>query len=67
MRAEPYIEFLCEREELMRHKWVMSEKAGKDVGFEAALVDWAFNHRSEWRKQCNHVIGVDERRPGKLV
>ncbi|MDH4476084.1 MAG: hypothetical protein QE274_06385 [Verrucomicrobiaceae bacterium] len=43
----------------------MSEKAGKDVGSEAALVDWAFNHRSEWRKQRNLVIGVDERRPGK--
>ena len=65
MPAEPHIEFLCEREELMRHKWVMSEKAGKDVGFEAALVDWAFNHRSEWRKQRNLVIGADERKPGK--
>lgn len=43
----------------------MSEKAGKDVGFEAALVDWAFNHRSEWRKQRNLVIGADERKPGK--
>jgi hypothetical protein len=65
MPAEPYTEFLCEREELMRHKWVMSEKAGKDVGFEAALVDWAFNHRSEWRKQRNLVTGVDGRKPGK--
>ena len=65
MPAEPYTEFLREREELMRHKWVMSEKAGKDVGFEAALVDWAFNHRSEWRKQRNLVTRVDERKLGK--
>ena len=45
-----YQEFLAEREELLRHKWIMSEQAGVDVGFEAALADWAQIHRANWRR-----------------
>ena len=46
-----YREFLAEREEIMRHKWLESEKAGADIGFEEALTDWRGNHRSQWRKR----------------
>jgi hypothetical protein len=46
-----YREFLADREDLMRHKWLMSEKAGRDVGLEAALLDWADHHRVAMRKQ----------------
>ena len=41
-----YREFLAEREEIMRHKWLESEKAGSDIGFEEALTNWMVNHRS---------------------
>ena len=34
-----YKEFLAEREEILRHKWIESEKAGHDIGFEKALLD----------------------------
>jgi hypothetical protein len=44
-----YKQFLKEREEILKHKWLESEKAGKDVGFEWALLDWNFNHRTNWR------------------
>ncbi len=44
-----YREFLAERGEILRHKWIESEKAGKDIGFEAALTDWMIHHRSNWR------------------
>lgn len=44
-----YQEFLKEREEILKHKWIESEKAGHDVGFEWALLDWNFNYRSNWR------------------
>ena len=46
-----YREFLAEREEIMRHKWLESEKAGSDIGFEEALTNWMVNHRSQWRKR----------------
>lgn len=45
-----YKEFLREREEILKHKWCMSEKEGKDVGFERALLDWNIKHRTDWRK-----------------
>ncbi len=45
-----YAEFLAERDEILRHKWLLSEKAGGDVGFEHALIDWARHHRREWRR-----------------
>lgn len=44
-----YREFLAEREEILRHKWIESEKAGRDVGFERALLDWTKRHRADWR------------------
>jgi len=45
-----YREFQAEREEILRHKWIESEKAGRDIGFERALTDWIIRHRSKWRK-----------------
>ena len=46
-----YKEFLAERAEILRHKWIESEKAGKDIGFEKALLDWIVKHRSNWRER----------------
>jgi hypothetical protein len=45
-----YQEFLAERHEILRHKWLESEKAGRDIGFERALLDWIRKHRSAWRE-----------------
>ncbi|HXF10648.1 MAG TPA: DUF4032 domain-containing protein [Desulfuromonadaceae bacterium] len=45
-----YREFQAEREEILRHKWLESEKAGRDIGFEQALTDWIIKHRAAWRK-----------------
>ena len=45
-----YREFQLEREEILRHKWYESEKAGYDIGFERALADWVVKHRSKWRR-----------------
>ncbi len=44
-----YREFQAEREEILKHKWIESEKAGYDIGFERALTDWILKHRSKWR------------------
>lgn len=48
-RSSLYQEFLAEREEILRHKWLESEKQGKDIGFERALLDWIRKHRANWR------------------
>ena len=46
--TEPYEAFLAAREEVMKLKWIASEKAGHDVGMEAALLEWA---RAEGEKK----------------
>jgi len=43
-----YKELLAERDEILRHKWIESEKAGCDIGFERALMDWIVKYRSVW-------------------
>lgn len=54
-----YQEFLAEREEILRHKWLESERLGYDIGFERALLDWIRKHREGWRSarrsQIQHV------------
>ena len=49
-KSNLYREFQAEREEILKHKWIESEKAGRDIGFEQALTDWILRHRSKWRK-----------------
>ena len=36
-----------EREEMLRHKWIESEKAGYDLG-ERALIDWVEKHSKKF-------------------
>jgi hypothetical protein len=59
-----YQEFLAEREEILRHKWLESERLGYDIGFERALLDWIRKHRDAWRsarrrelQQCSPAEG----------
>ena len=53
-RSSLYQEFLAERDEILRHKWIESEKKGKDIGFERALLDWIRKHRQKWR--CDRIV-----------
>lgn len=55
--SKVYREFQAEREEILKHKWIESEKAGYDIGFERALTDWIVKHRSRWRKARQMVAG----------
>jgi hypothetical protein len=51
-----YREFQAEREEILRHKWIESEKVGHDIGFERALTDWIIKHRANWRKARHAAV-----------
>ena len=55
-RSFLYHEFLAERDEILKHKWIESEKQGQDIGFERALLDWICKHRSEWRVDRNRLL-----------
>ncbi len=45
-----YKAFARQRDEILRYKWIESEKAGVDIGFEKALLGWLIKHSSQWRE-----------------
>src|SRR5277367_2499840 len=53
-----YQEFLAEREEILKHKWLESERLGYDIGFERALLDWIRKHREGWRAARRQNLSV---------
>jgi hypothetical protein len=57
MNPEPslYERFLAEREEILKHKWIESEKQGYDIGFERALVSWMSTYRESWLKEYKKI------------
>ena len=59
-----YQEFLAEREEILRHKWLESERLGYDIGFERALLDWIRKHREGWRSARRAQTASSAGRPG---
>ena len=46
-----YRQFQAQREEILKHKWYESERAGHDIGFDRALANWTIKHRSQWFKR----------------
>lgn len=60
-RSDVYKEFLAEREEIMKHKWLESEKAGHDIGYDKALLDWIMNHREKWRTSYRRRLSSSNR------
>jgi hypothetical protein len=55
-----YQEFLAEREEILKHKWLESERLGYDIGFERALLDWIRKHRDAWRANRRAVMATGQ-------
>ena len=56
-----YKEFLAEREEILKHKWIESEKVGHDIGFEKALLDWIVKYRSAWRDRRHKEMSQERK------
>jgi hypothetical protein len=40
-----YKKFSEEREHILKNKWYISERCGRDVGYEYALLDWLLNKK----------------------
>lgn len=49
-KSSVYRRYIAERDEIEKHKWFESEKAGHDIGFGEALMGWISHHRSAWRR-----------------
>ena len=46
-----YKEFVAMKEEVLKHKWLESEKAGHDIGYVVALFDWSVKYKSAWVRE----------------
>ena len=55
-KTSAYQYFISERDEILRHKWIESERVGKDIGFEKALIEWTRKHRTKWRESIMNRI-----------
>lgn len=56
MNQNEFKQFLqVQSEEMLKHKWIMSEKANHDLGQEA-ITDWIRKYAKDFRKfwQINH-------------
>ena len=42
--------------EIDRHKWIESQKAGRDLG-EEAVFDWVLNYAEDFRRYILEVLG----------
>jgi hypothetical protein len=54
IKFKAFMELLVE--EMMKHKWIQSQKAGKDLGVDAE-VEWIKNHAAEFRQYIQSVHG----------
>jgi hypothetical protein len=39
-----------QQEEIKKYKWIESEKAGRDIGWERAEQEWLKNHFPNWKR-----------------
>ena len=49
-KSNLYQAYRAELDEILKHKWIESEKVGYDIGFESAQESWDRNHAQNWRK-----------------
>ena len=49
-KSNLYQAYRAELDEILKHKWIESEKVGYDIGFHKALMDWITHHKSEYTK-----------------
>jgi hypothetical protein len=46
--TELWLRFVDELDEISRHKWIESQKAGNDIGAERAIREWLQKHHALW-------------------
>jgi hypothetical protein len=49
VKAHKIANAALERIEILKHKWLESEKAGRDIGMKTAQKSWSKNHAKKWK------------------
>lgn len=56
----PYLKDQDALSEIRKHKWIESQKAGTEVGFASAAVDWIKKYGKEWEKSRSRVYPAQD-------
>jgi hypothetical protein len=48
MKKYPFLKDELAINEIRKHKWIESEKAGQEIGFATAAVDWINKYGEAW-------------------
>lgn len=59
--------FILERDEILKHKWIESQKAGHDIGINQAILDWVQKHRSLWAQAQNKSKLIAQRKKSSEI
>jgi hypothetical protein len=51
------------QEEIRKHLWIESEKAGHDIGFEKAAEDWLKKYSKDWEAAQQKTVPVKKVSP----
>ena len=52
MNSDPLLELIQHKQdEVAKYKWIESQKAGQDIGWERATAEWLEKHFPEWERQ----------------
>lgn len=54
------------RQEIAQYKWIESEKAGRDIGFDKATEDWFKFHAKAWEAQHSSPVKKSTRKAKKV-
>lgn len=55
-----------QQEEILKYKWIESEKAGADIGWERAAAEWLDRHFPSWKRN-NWERAVKEAIDGESI
>ena len=50
-KTKLYQEFVAEKQEILKHKLIESQKVGFDIGYDKAFFDWEIRHYRKWKKE----------------
>jgi len=71
LNPDPLQELIdIQQEEVAKHKWIESEKAGQDIGWERAYAEWLEKYFPDWERDQKHraideALRVSAPRPNK--
>ena len=56
-KSDPLADILrSQHEEIKKYKWIESEKAGRDIGWERASREWLDKHFPAWKQDRWHRL-----------